>query len=162
MAEVPSDYLTVAEWAHARIVDLTLGGRKVRYRVPDLDAYIAYGIVPNPLYSLAVRVERGITPEFEDTLDPDERRAYRELRCHIIATHLEEPNLVAEMGEEAAVKWVDEQMPPGHRDLLWSYSVTHIDPEGELRSLLDRLPFRRQQAGAGAPSDRQEVGTEAE
>lgn len=148
--EAPASAVELDAWAHDRVVQVELGARTVSYRVPDLEAFILQGLVPNPLLPIALSVERGLTPEFEANLDVDERRSYRELRCRVIAAHLVEPDLVAQLGSlEEAARWVDEQMPPGHRDILWRHSIHVFDAKAYLKSVMSLVPFRRRASGGG-------------
>ena len=155
-------YPALDSWGHAKVITVPLGDLVVDYEVPDLDAYIARGLIPNPLLPMARRVVVGIGPKDEQQMDDTDFRAYFDLRCRIIASHLRRPDLVAELGsEEAAIAWVAEQMPPGHRDILWRCSVHMFDAEQALRSLMDTLPFRDRKADGEPAADGGTVGQEA-
>lgn len=141
-------YTSVAEWEHAKQIDVDLpSGVRVRYEIPDLPAYVARGNVPNPLADIAFRLDRGVIRE--DDLEPDDARAYFDLQCWIIGTHLREPNLVTECGgPDRAAEWVATRMHPDDRATLWARSVHIFDAEQALTSLMELVPFRGGESGA--------------
>lgn len=160
-AEPAKEYATLDTWAHSTEIDLQLSnGQWVTYRIPDLSAYIALGHIPNPLAGMALQIEtEGVVAS---KLDDDERRTYFDLQCWIIATHLRVPNLVAELGtEQAATAWVESEMHPDDRALLWSRSVHSFDAEEVLSSIMAGLPFRHVEADADDDGDGEAIGPEA-
>lgn len=131
-------------WDHQRLLKgLTLPevagqpSMMVDYEVPDMWALGSDGELPNPLASMALRLEQGVTntDEFTD----EENTTYYELACRVIATHLRKPNLVEICGSvEAAVESVKTKLHPDRRDALWAKSIHVFQPadfEEVLRSI---------------------------
>lgn len=155
-------YPTLSSWGHAKVTTISLGEFSVDYRVPDLDAFIARGMIPNPLLPMAIKIAGSVKAPNEAEMSAEERKAYFDLRCHIIGTHLVRPNLVEELGSgEAAAKWVAEEMPPGHRDQLWAASVHFLAGEELMRSIADLLRFPDRSAGNLVPTGGAEDGQTA-
>lgn len=110
--------------------------RMVDFEIPDLAASVMRGEVPNPLASMALRVDTDVIAPAE--LGDDEKRTYFALMNRIIATHLRKPNLVEMTGSvEAAEAWVAQKMPPLHRILLWQRCVHIFSKEDVLRMIED-------------------------
>lgn len=153
--------LTTEAWAHRRIVEVPMDqDHMVKFRLPDLTAWLKHGKIPNPLIAIADKIE---SPGLNDqTLSTEERGAYSDLQCFIIATHLVEPDLLKEFGDEdTAAKWVEENMPPADRQALW-LAAFHIAPGALLESLTDLLPFRPGERGGSDAGDGAEVGSAPE
>jgi hypothetical protein len=146
-----TSYLTTATWEHAKEMDVEVEkGKMVRFEVPDLHQYVSLGTIPNPFAAIAAQIDQGAVAESKMT--PDERKQYFELECWVIATHLRRPNLIEELGEEEALKYVKTKMHPDHRAVLWSKSVHHFAPEEVLRSLGELVPFLGGGQGDDVPS----------
>lgn len=151
-ARISRTYPSVKDWSHRRVVSVELDGDLVvDFRLPDLGVWIAQGKIPNPLRSMAETIEYGLVQP--EALNDDDRQAYYDLQAFIIATHLVKPDLVQDLGgEQEAVEWVKEQMPPTHRDLIWLRAF-HIVPGDMIASLGDLLTFREEPSGGGAAGD---------
>lgn len=155
-------YPTLSSWEHAKTITVDLDAFSVDFEVPDLDSFIARGMIPNPLLPMAIQVAGSVKAPSEADMTPEDRKAYFDLRCFIIATHLRRPNLVEELGEQGAVAWVAEKMPPGHRDALWANSVHFLAPDEVMRSIRDLLSFRPGEASDLDASGSGEDGATAE
>lgn len=154
MSDQPDDARrtpSLGEWEHRTIIDVPLDDDlTVKVRLPDLGEWIAQGRIPNPLRQIAEQMEFGIVQP--QNLEDDDREAYFALRAFIIATHLVDPNLVEELGEEEAVEWVRSgKMPPNHRDLIWM-RMFHVVPGEVFESLAGLVPFRDERSGLAAVS----------
>lgn len=146
---IERSYPSPDKWAHRRVITVDLDeDLQVDFRLPDLGVWIAQGKIPNPLRSMAETLEFGMVQV--EALESEDRIAFYDLQAFIVATHLVKPDLVASMGgEEEAVEWVKNEMPPAHRDMLWMRAF-HIVSGDMLSSITDLLRFREEPAGAGA------------
>lgn len=156
--KVPS----VAGWSHRRNVTVDLDDDlQVEFRLPDLGVWIAQGKVPNPLRSMAEKIEYSVVQP--NLMEDDDRKTYYDLQSFIIATHLVKPNLMETFDQDLdkAMEWVREEMPPTHRDLIWLRAF-HIIPEDMMASISDLLPFREGESVGSAAGDSDQDGTSAE
>lgn len=176
----------LADWAHDKLVrglELDPVGdgprRMVDLEIPDLAHMAIHGNMPNPLAAIALRVEEGVTPA---KLTDDEKGAYFDLMCHVIATQLRKPDLVSDLGGlDAAVKWVAEQMPPTHRIAIWQRCVHLFGPDDilamiqlaedaaedqvsgrDVKSISDLATFRDEPTSAEVPASGRAEGAAAE
>lgn len=147
-AEYPA---SVDAWGHKRVVTIDLDEEtKVDLRLPDLGVWITQGRIPNPLVAIAEQIEYRSLDITK--VSKDERKKFYDLQAFVIATHLVQPNILAEFDEDkgAAAEWVKNEMPPEHRMRIWArcfHILSGEDMEEALRSLSELEPFRE-----GSPS----------
>jgi hypothetical protein len=149
----PKKYAALKDWQHRQCIDVELDkGFTVKLKLPDIGAYLAKGKIPNPLRAIAEKIEYDDVVDLQKATDED-RAAFYDLQAHILATHIVEPNVVAECGDvEKAEAWVLENIPPADRALLWARALHILDHSTQevLRSLIDLEQFRSERSGAGA------------
>lgn len=157
MADEARSYPTREQWSHRRVVPVPLeDDLVVDLRLPDLGVWLMRGKIPNPLKPIAEKIEyEGIDLGEMDKVSAQEREDFLQLQAFVIAHCLVNPNLVEELGEEAAIEWVldDDGMPPEHRARLW-LACFHVTDQ-LVQTLVDISSFRGERPGADDAADRE-------